>query len=101
MKSLVFAAVLTMSAAALAQQPSGQTVPDPSMATGPRGVTQQGTNPDGLHCTPPGFNMGASQYPQCVNGRHPNIGRDPTSPPRCTRRITDHCVQAYERGVRS
>ena len=116
MKTILFAAALSISSIALAQtatdttqpdpaattqQPSGETVDDPSQATGPRGITQQGTNPDGMHCTPAGFNtMGGSPYPQCVDGRHPNIGRDPQSPPPCTRNVKDHCIQSYERGVR-
>ena len=102
MKSALFVAALMLGGTAIAQtQPSGQTVSDPSQATGPRGITQQGTDPEGMHCTPPGFNAGASGYPECVNGRHPNIGRNPESPPPCTRQVTDHCVQAYERGVRN
>jgi len=95
----MIAAAVMLSGTAIAQQPSGQTVSDPSQSMGPQGITQQGTDPDGIHCTPPGFNAGMSPYPQCVSGRHPNIGRNPESPPVCTRRITDHCIQSYERGV--
>jgi len=55
MKRILFAAALSISGIAFAQpqtdtttqQPSGQTVDDPSQATGPQGVTQQGTDPQG------------------------------------------------------
>ena len=86
MKTLLFAAALTISGVAVAQstttnsqptttQPSGETVDDPSQSTGPRGVTQQGTVPDGQ-------TRAAGDYPPC------------------SRTVTDSCVQTYERGVR-
>ena len=58
-------------------QPSGQTVDDPSQSTGPRGVTQQGTVPDGQ------TSAGAREYPPC------------------SRTVTDGCIQTYEKGVRA
>jgi hypothetical protein len=60
------------------QQPSGVTVDDPSQSTGARGVTQQGTDPNGT-ATP---------------------GAAPASYPACSRTVTDSCVQTYERGRR-
>ena len=98
MNKLVFAAALMLgcSSAALAQ--SGNTVSDQSQASGPQGVTQQGTDPEGQACTPAGFNQGASGYPPCGAGNAP-AEASPTPPP-CSRTVTDHCIQTYERGVR-
>jgi Ni/Co efflux regulator RcnB len=96
MKRFILAAALSASSMALAQtatqtttqdmappagaqstaQPSGQTVDDPSQSTGPRGVTQQGTVPDG------------------------QTGANREYPP-CSRTVTDGCIQTYEKGVRS
>lgn len=98
MKNLIVAAVLVIGTAAAAQQPSGETVSDPSQSTGPRGVTQQGTNPQGQACSPPGFNMGASAYPPCGSTAAPPVS--PADLPACSRTVTDNCIQAYERGVR-
>ena len=101
MKFLLFAAALTLGTAAAAQ--SGQTVSDPSQSSGPRGVTQQGTDPEGQACTPPGYNQGASGYPPCASPTGtvsaPATGEDAAAPPRCSKTVTDRCVQAYERGV--
>jgi hypothetical protein len=63
MKTLFFAAALALSSAAIAQ--TGNTVNDPDQSSGPRGVTQQGTDPDGQACTPPGYNAGTGGYPAC------------------------------------
>ena len=93
MKIILFAAALTLGSAALAQ--SGNTVDDVSQASGPRGVTQQGTDPEGQACTPPGYNAGSSAYPTC-----PSAPAPAPDLPRCSKTVTDHCVQAYERGVR-
>ena len=99
MKTLVFAAALTLGTAAIAQ--SGATVSDPSQSTGPRGVTQQGTDPEGQPCTPPGFNQGSSAYPPCGAGNaSQQSAQSATTPPPCSKTVTDHCIQAYERGVR-
>ena len=94
MKVMLFAAALTLGSAALAQ--TGNTVSDPSQSSGPRGVTQQGTDPEGQACTPAGYNAGASAYPTCGADTPPPAA----SPPRCSKTVTDHCVQAYERGRR-
>ena len=96
MKFIVFAAALTLGSAALAQ--TGNTVSDPSQSSGPRGVTQQGTDPEGQACTPPGYNAGTTGYPACAAGS--GSPASAATPPRCSRTVTDHCVQAYERGVR-
>jgi hypothetical protein len=101
MKAFLFAAALTVGTAAFAQ--SGNTVSDPSQSSGPRGVTQQGTDPEGQPCTPPGYNAGVSAYPPCgATGttEGPATGTDTASPPRCSKTVTDRCIQAYERGVR-
>ena len=96
MKIILFAAALTLGSAALAQ--SGNTVDDVSQASGPRGVTQQGTDPDGQACTPAGYNANTTGYPTCGAG---NSNATPgATPPRCSKTVKDGCVQAYERGVR-
>ncbi len=100
MKIILFAAALTLGSASLAQ--TGNTVSDPSQASGPRGVTQQGTDPDGQACTPAGYNAGTTGYPPCAAGNS-NAGTGTgtgATPPRCSRTVTDGCIQAYERGVR-
>ena len=103
MKSLIFAAALLAgSTAAFAQ--SGNTVADQSQSSGPMGVTQQGTDPDGQACTPAGFNAGSSAYPACgagntMSGSTGSAGTGAT-PPACSRTVTDGCVQTYERGMR-
>ena len=97
MKKLIFCAAFVMGTAAFAQQPSGNTVSDPSQSTGPRGVTQQGTDPAGQPCTPAGFNQGASVYPPCAGTMAPPPAADM---PACSRTVTDNCIQTYERGVR-
>jgi hypothetical protein len=63
MKTLFFAAALMLGSAGLAQ--TGNTVNDPDQSSGPRGVTQQGTDPDGMACTPAGYNAGGGGYPMC------------------------------------
>ncbi len=98
-------------------QPAGNTVDDPSQATGPRGITQQGTDPDGQACVPAGYNQGASAYPTCdgamagngtsgngmsgtaMAGGETGNGMAGTMRP-CSRTVTDRCTQTYERGVR-
>lgn len=109
MKTILFAAALSISGLAYAQsatQPSGQTVDDPSQATGPQGVTQQGTDPNGQAAAPAGTNMGvqgsgmgpampmpnqsAAFAPRAAAGEYPP----------CSRTVTDSCVQTYEQGVR-
>ena len=98
MKSLLLIAAMSLGTAAFAQQPSGNTVPDPSMSMGPRGITQQGTNPEGQACTPQGFNMNASAYPPC-SAMTPMPANIEDYPP-CTKQNADRCRQTYERGIR-
>lgn len=98
MKVILFAAALTLGSAALAQ--TGNTVSDPSQSSGPRGVTQQGTDPEGQPCAPAGYNAGATAYPACGTDPAATSPASAANPPRCSKTVTDHCIQAYERGVR-
>jgi len=99
MKAFLFAAALAFGGTAFAQ--TGNTVNDPAQASGPQGITQQGTDPDGQACTPAGFNQGSSAYPPCgaTGTTSPTTGAG-TTPPPCSRTVTDGCIQTYERGVR-
>jgi hypothetical protein len=98
MKAIFFAAALAIGGTAFAQ--TGNTVADQSQSTGPQGITQQGTDPDGQACTPAGFNANSSAYPPCMApGGTPSTGPATTTRP-CSRTVTDSCVQTYERGVR-
>jgi hypothetical protein len=144
MRKLLFAAALSISSVALAQtqppaedpnasgtedaQPSGETVDDPSQATGPQGITQQGTDPNGQATAPPGTNqppqgstgsqgIGAQGQGMNTQGQGMNMqgqgatmsaGAMAATPraaageyPPCSRTVTDGCIQTYERGVRS
>jgi len=98
MKTILFAAALTLGSAAMAQ--TGNTVDDVSQASGPRGLTQQGTDPDGQACTPAGYNAGTTGYPACAAGNSNAAPAAGTTPPRCSKTVKDGCIQAYERGVR-
>lgn len=107
MKTLIFAAALMLSGAAVAQ--SGQTVSDPDQSSGPRGITQQGTDPNGEACTPAGYNAGGGGYPACggdmasggtMSGGATSGGTSAGTLPPCSRTVTDRCRQTYERGVR-
>lgn len=89
-------------------QPSGQTVNDPSQATGPQGVTQQGTVPQGQATAPAGTNMGVQGQTGTGMAAQPMAGQQAAFTPRpatteyppCSRTVTDNCIQTYERGVR-
>jgi hypothetical protein len=98
MKTILFAAALAIGGTASAQ--TGNTVNDPSQSTGPRGVTQQGTNPNGQACTPAGFNAGTSGYAPCGAGGTMSASGAGATPPACSRTVTDGCIQTYERGMR-
>ncbi len=117
MKAFLLAATaLAFSAAAIAQdagqpttttteQPSGETVDDPSQATGPEGITQQGTDPNGDATAPAGTNE--PMAPGSGGMAAPGGQQDASTPrpaaaeyPACSRTVTDSCVQTYERGVR-
>ncbi len=119
MKALLFAAAISVSGIAIAQdtntqnsdqpaqgteQPSGETVDDPSQSTGPQGITQQGTDPNGQATAP----VGTNQPPTVTTGTGEPMASQQTSTPRpaageyppCSRTVTDACIQTYERGVR-
>jgi hypothetical protein len=121
MKALIFAAALALSGAAIAQtSPAGNTVDDPDQSSGPRGMTQQGTDPNGEACTPPGYNAGTGGYPPCAGAMGAMAGGAASggmaggtmsagagsggamagNMPACSRTVTDRCTQTYERGVR-
>lgn len=127
MKLLLFAAAISVSSIAIAQntssqdtnttatqgtnstaqdtaQPSGQTVDDPSQSTGPQGVTQQGTDPSGQAMPPTGTNqppMGTGMAQPMPNQQAAFTPRPAAGEyPPCSRTVTDSCVQTYERGVR-
>ena len=103
MKSSLFAAALGISSVALA--PSG--TPDPNGPNTPGdGVTRQGTVPNGAPTSPPGTNQPLNPPPGAVVVPPSNQGAVFTSEPAtadyppCSKAVTDHCVQTYERGVR-
>lgn len=109
MKTLLFAAALALSGTAIAQ--TGNTVNDPDQSSGPRGVTQQGTDPNGEACTPAGYNAGTSGYAPCSGDMATGTaagtaaggtmaGGSAGALPACSRTVTDRCTQTYERGVR-
>ena len=115
MKTLLFAAALSIAGVAYAQdatqtadQPSGETVDDQSQATGPQGVTQQGTDPEGQASAPAGTNEGVVGSPDATGAAVPVSNQQAAFTPRaatadypaCSKTVTDSCVQTYERGVR-
>lgn len=85
-------------------QPSGQTVDDPLQSTGPQGVTQQGTDPNGQATAPAGTNMGTmgTGSGMAMPAPNQNAAFTPRAAageyPPCSRTVTDSCVQTYERG---
>lgn len=90
MKTLILAAALTMGVTGMAQaqtDPNGPGVPPGD------GITRLGNNPDGIACTPAGFNQGMSAYPAC-SALTPQPAQIQDYP-RCTRQRADRCVQAY------
>lgn len=108
MKALLFAAALSISGIAIAQdttaQPSGETVSDQSQATGPQGVTQQGTDPNGQAAAPAGTNQLPADTGMAVPAANQQAAFTPRPAageyPPCSKTVTDSCVQTYERGVR-
>lgn len=104
MKMILFAAALGMSSASFAQtqtdmqtqsnmQMQPQTDPNgPNVPPGD-GITRLGTNPEGQPFTPPGFNQGMNVYPAAsvAPGAMPGMAEYP----RCSRQVTDRCIQAY------
>jgi translation initiation factor IF-2/pilus assembly protein FimV len=106
MRKYLFVVALVFGTAAMAQQPSGETVSDPSQSTGPQGVTQQGTDPSGQAVAPPGTNQPVSAPPGATvvpaqNQAAAFAPRPATAEyPACSKTVTDNCVQTYEKGVR-
>jgi hypothetical protein len=84
--------------AATAPAPSGEAMPMPSPA---EGVTQQGTVPSGEAVAPPGTNEPPMTVPAGTPVPDQNAALAPqpatTSYPPCTRKVTDRCIQTYER----
>lgn len=119
MKILMFAAALSISGIALAQDtgttdpattapeaaPSGVTTTDGTVPGD--GVTQQGTDPNGTAVAPPGTNEplqappGATIVPPGPEQAAAFTPKPATAEyPPCSKTVTDQCVQTYERGVR-
>ena len=95
MKLLILAAALTLGTAAAAQtDPNSRGVPPGD------GITAQGTNPDGQACSPAGYNVGLGGYPPCTGAQPAATPQSSANPPACSKTVTDHCTQTYERGVR-
>jgi hypothetical protein len=123
MRILLFAAALSVSGIALAQEttepaaapdavqtpvsPSGPGT-DPNGPNNPPGdgVTQQGTDPNGSAVAPPGANEPLAVPPGAVVVSNPNQAavftpqQATTDYPACSKTVTDRCVQTYERGRR-
>lgn len=100
MKAILFATALAMSTASFAQAQTTMQTQTP-MHTDPNGpnippgdgITRMGTNPEGQPFTPSGFNQGMNVYPAAsmAPGMMPGMAEYP----RCSRQVTDRCVQAY------
>ena len=112
MKALLLSAALTFGVAAYAQEPAPSPadvapVPAPSGEAIPpappsaEGVTQQGTVPSGEAVAPPGTNEPPMTVPAGTPVPDQNAALAPqpatTSYPPCTRKVTDRCIQTYER----
>lgn len=114
MKLLIFAAALSVSGIALAQDTTTQAPADTTAPSGVTttdgtqpgdGVTQQGTDPSGQAVAPPGTNEPLNPPPGAVVVPNPNQAAAFTPKPAtaeyppCSKTVTDQCVQTYERGV--
>lgn len=102
MKAIILATALAISSASFAQaQTNMQTQPQTPMQADPNGpntppgdgITRMGTNPGGQPFTPPGFNQGMNVYPAAAMA--PGMMPGMAEYPRCSRQVTDRCVQAY------
>ena len=106
MKTLLFAAALMVGGAAYAQDTSGGSQGGTGMAPGGT-VAPSNAAPErdarGIPVVsapaeaPPGYNQ-----PPNTTGAAPSTGTNPTMAPAgplppCTRKVTDHCTQTYER----
>lgn len=85
-------------------EPSGRTVSDQSQSTGPQGITQQGTDPNGTAMPPAGTNQPPQMMSPGMAAPNQNAAFTPRPAageyPPCSRTVTDGCTQTYERGVR-
>jgi hypothetical protein len=120
MKTVLFAAALMVSGAAIAQDQTETTTTDTTMTTTTTSSTGMtvapgNTNPErdarGIPVisdpavAPPGVNTGNTVVPPGAVAV-PNQGAafqtqaSTSSYPACSRSVTDHCVQTYERGRR-
>ena len=99
MLRLVLAAILAtalISSSVAAQQsgpPPSSTFKRPKPPTRPHVVSAS-------PCNPAGYNTGITAYETCTGYGSSASAASTATPPRCSRSVTDHCVQAYERGVR-
>jgi hypothetical protein len=117
MKPMIFAAALMLSGAAFAQtttdtMPAGQ--PDASTATAPAAgmtVAPDNSNPrrdargvpvvSDAATAPAGWNSQPSVGGTGASPSAPAAPQGSAGPlPPCTRKVTDHCTQTYERGVK-
>jgi hypothetical protein len=112
MKSALFAAALLFGGAAFAQDYSTTTTTTTTTtAQVPNGavVAPSNANPErdargipvisDAAVAPPGFNMPAGMGGPLIDASQPPAPMPATqSYPPCTRTVTDHCVQTYERG---
>ncbi|MBV8686982.1 MAG: hypothetical protein JOZ90_15455 [Alphaproteobacteria bacterium] len=114
MKSLIFAAALMLGGAAMAQDTTGTTGTDTTMTTSTT-VTPSSTGPQApgnmaperdargipvvsdSAAPPPGWNEGARVGTATAPAATTTMPAATDLPP-CTRKVTDHCVQTYERG---
>jgi hypothetical protein len=116
MKATIFAAALMLSGTALAQTPDTSqptTAPDAMSQTTSAGtpVAPGNSNPErdargipvvsDAATAPPGWNaMPGSGMPVAnASAPAPTQGSAGDLPP-CSRKVTDHCTQTYERGAR-
>lgn len=116
MKTILISAALVIGTAAAAQQTTtdqtgaeqqqaeqAENRPTVSEAEAPEELTQEGTNPEGEAVAPPGANVVATPPPGAGVVVAPNqqavfSTRQPAREyPRCTREITDNCVQGGPR----
>ena len=115
MKTALFAAALLMSTAAIAQTTDTTTPPAPAdSATSPVAMPDNtaprvDNNGTPVVSDPAAVPSGFNQAPGMNGVGGPYV--DPSQPPApqaatgdyppCTRAVTDHCIQTYERGVRA
>lgn len=116
MKALLLSAALTFGVAAYAQEPAPAPAPPPAevpptpvpsgeaippVPSPTEGVTQQGTDPSGQAVPPPGTNEPPMTVPAGTPVPDQNAALAPqpatTTYPPCTRKVTDRCIQTYER----